>query len=240
MTNTIHAESSQYGTYRIIDTFYLGRPARILYGDGNSPQSGLALDDDNELLFDYNQRFLEILMSIPTNNLLVIGGGTGTFATGAHNMFPDLIVDVVEIDKLLVELGQKYFDLPNSPRLRTFNSDGLRYLDRCQEKYELIVIDAFLGYTVPPHLLQHSAVEQYHSRLTSDGVVAINIISEYKKGKQSLAHEAVAAFSEVFPFVSVYQSDPNYIHGADQNLIVVASSKQPNLDYLQSKEVEPA
>ena len=52
---------SAYAHYRIADVSYMGRPARLLYGGTHeAAQSGLALDDRPELLFDYNQRLLEL------------------------------------------------------------------------------------------------------------------------------------------------------------------------------------
>lgn len=236
----LHAESSQFGTYRIADVVYNHRPSRILYGANDSPQSGLALDDDPELLFDYNQRFMEIIMSHQPNKLLIIGGGTGTLATAAHNLFPDLAMTVIEIDELLIELGYKFFNLPKSPRLTIIIDDAMRFLERSRDCYDMIIIDAFSGYIIPPHLLQLSTITHYSQHLNDGGIVAINFISEYKQDKPSLAHEIVAAFSEAFPHIAVYQSDPEYMRGADQNYILAAGSDELHFDFLQSAEVTPA
>lgn len=235
----LHSETSAHGNYRVVDTAYNNRPARILYGTDNSPQSGLALDDNEELLFDYNQRFLEMIMSHQPHSMLIIGGGVGTLATAAFRLFPDLTIDMIEIDGLLVELGRRFFDLPQSPQLQPIIDDAFHYLMKSETRYDTIIIDAFLGYTVPPHLLQHSVISEYRQHLTKDGVVAINFISEYKRKKLSLAHEIVAAFSEVFPHIAVYQSDPEYPRGKDQNLILAASNSEIHFDYLQSREVTP-
>lgn len=240
MSTTLHSESSDYGTYRVVDTVYNNRPARILYGTDSSPQSGMALDDNQELLFDYNQRFMEMIMSHQPHKILVIGGGTCTLPAAAYRLFPDLAIDVVEIDGLLVELAHKFFDLPRSPRLRPIIGDASRYLAKSSERYDMIIIDAFLGYTVPPHLLQLSTILHYRDHLVDDGVVAINFISEYKQGKSSLAHEIIAAFSEAFPHTAVYQSDPDYGEGEDQNYVLAAGSSDVHFDFLQSKEIGPA
>lgn len=240
MSTTIHSASSEYGTYRIVDTTYNNRPSRLLYGTDNSPQSGIALDDDPELLFDYNQRFLEMIMSHHPRKILVIGGGAGTLPAAAYRLFSNLTIDAIEIDGLLVELAFKYFDLPRSPRLRPIVDDAHRYLNKTNDRYDMIIIDAFSGYTVPPHLLQLSAIIQYQDHLSNYGTVAINFIAEYKQGRPSLAHEIIASFSEVFSYVDVYQSDPGYSRGADQNLILVASENEIHFDYLQSEKVKPA
>lgn len=240
MITPLFSGSSDYGTYRVIDTIFVGRPARILYGANSSPQSGLALDDDPELIFDYNQRFLEMMMSHQPDSALVIGGGTCTLPTAAHQLFPNIKIDVVEIDKLLIDLAYDFFDMPKSKRLTPVISDAYKYLQKTSARYDMIVIDAFTGYTIPPHLLQLSAILQYQKHLNPGGIVTINFIAEYKKHRSSLAHEIVAAFSEVFKYVAVYQSDPNYPNGSDQNLLLAASDNELHFDYLQSKEVGPA
>ncbi len=240
MSTELYSGSSTYGSYRVVDTIYNNRPARVLYGSDNSPQSGVARDDDPELLFDYNQRFMEMIMSRQPHKLLVIGGGACTLPTAAHTLFPNLAIDVVEIDGLLIELARQYFDLPDSPRLRTFVGDAMQYLQTTSTKYDMIIVDAFSGYIVPPHLLQQSTIFAYRQHLTKTGVVTINFIAEYKRHRPSIAQEIVAAFSEVFPCTAVYQSDPDYRHGEDQNLILAAGLKDVHFDYLQSREIGPA
>ena len=238
--SVLHSESSEYGTYRVIDTVHDGRPARLLYGADDSLQSGVALDDDPELLFDYNQRFLEILMSHEAHKILVIGGGTCTLPTAAFRLFPKLTIDVVEIDGLLIDLAYRFFELPRSPRLRVHVDDAVGYLEETDERYDIIIIDAFFGHTVPPALLQSSSVREYRRHLTDSGIVAINFISEYRQHQSSLAHEIIASFSEVFPHTAVFQSDPDYTHGEEQNFILAASGGKIHFDYLQSTGVGPA
>jgi len=217
---------------------YDGRPARLLYGDGNSPQSGVARDDDPELLFDYNQRFLEMIKSRRPRNILVIGGGGFMLPIAAYHLFPDLAIEVVEIDELLVQLSRDFFDLPDDPRLLVCVGDGADFLMTTKKRYDMIIIDAFSGYTVPPHLVQRDTIRQYRRHLTKTGIVAINFISEYKQRRERLAHEVVASFSEVFQHVTMYQSDPHYTRGEEQNLVLAASDGVLHFDYLQSDEIE--
>src|SRR5690606_1943346 len=99
---------------------------------------------------------------------------------------------------VLIAIAYNFFDLPKSERLQVVVDDAARFLSKTDQRYDMIVIDAFSGYVIPPHLLQRSIILRYLEHLTDHGVVAINFISEYKEGKPSLAHEITAAFSEVF------------------------------------------
>src|ERR1700752_3186245 len=69
-----------YGHYTVVDTTYSNRPARVLYSgrEFRTAQSGIALDDQDEMLFDYNQRFLELARGLEPKRALLIGGGAFT------------------------------------------------------------------------------------------------------------------------------------------------------------------
>lgn len=230
---------SDFARYRIVDMIYEGRQARVLYGDNATPQSGAALDDDPELLFDYNQRFLEIIESIRPKRVLVIGGGVFMLPVAVLERVSDVTMDVVEIDPLLPKLAREYFDIPDDPRLNVIVGDGRAYVDACTKTYDLIVVDAFSAYDIPQTLLSQEAARSYAKCLAKGGVVAINFIAAYRTFKTTLAHQLRTTFATVFGDVALYPADPTYATRAEQNLVLVAAQRDiPPLDYLQSAPVE--
>lgn len=235
----IYKGKSDYGSYKVIDMTYSDRQARVLFGDKGSAQSGMALDDGPELLFDYIQRFLEIMISHQyMQRALIIGGGAGTLPAAAYHHLPTLAIDVVEIDPLLTQLAYRYFNLPKSSRLKVYNQDGAVFVSTTTEKYNMICLDAFSGYTIPPHLLRLTTLKDYKRCLAKDGFIIVNFISEYKPYQQKLANKIISLFSRLFSSVSLYQADHREEAGEDQNFILVASDKPVSFDYLQSIERE--
>lgn len=235
----IYIERSQYGTYRVVDMVYNDRRARMLFGDNNSPQSGVALDDNPQLLFGYNQRFLEVAMSIQPRSILVIGGGAFTLPMALLKHFPEAVIDTVEIDSLLPPLAHQYFALPNTPRHTIIAEDGRTFIERCTSSYDLIIVDAFAGYDVPRSLLSLQAARHYARLLSPGGLVAFNIISTYR-GRPALAHQLSATFADVFASAELYPTDLDESEHSEQNLLFVASQDPaPQLDYLQSYCVHP-
>ncbi len=115
--------------------------------------------------------------------------------------------------------------------------DGVEYVQETKTRYDMIIIDAFSGFTIPPQLIDENAIRQYKRRLSSKGVVALNFISEYRERKHDLAHDLVSRFSGTFREVTVYQADPDYLSGEQQNHLLVAGQKLPHFDYLQSDEL---
>ena len=237
MIQPLYRGESPFGKYKVVDMTYNDRPARMLFGDQSSPQSGVATDDNPELLFDYNQRFMELIMSVQPKRLLVIGGGAFTLPTAVFYHSPRLQVDVVEIDELLVQLGHEYFGLPEDPRLRVFVDDGAAFLQAHRGRYDMIIVDAFSGLAIPQQLLDDTALMLYKKHLTRGGVVAVNVISEYTSKRYRLAHQLVDGFERYFKSVELFQADPEYEAGVDQNYLLVAGAKAPDVSYLQSEVV---
>lgn len=234
----LYSGKSPYGSYKVVDASYNGRPARVLYGDKQTPQSGMAKDDNPELLFSYNQRFFEMVMSVQPKKLLVIGGGAFMLPIAAFHRFADMTIDVVEIDPLLVQLSRDFFDLPDSERLRVHVEDGARFIKATTERYDMIIIDAFSGFTIPHHLLEKDTLLEYKKHMKKSGVIALNFISEYTPTRGEFAHETLASFGEVFSWRGLYQAEPGYDKGDEQNHVLVAGSRSVHFDYLQSTELE--
>src|SRR5690606_18554471 len=107
-----------HGEDRVVDVGYNRRRARRLCGGRDSPQSALAFDDSAEMIFNYNQRFMEIAQSLDPKHILVIGGGAFTLPTALLKRFPDARIEAVEIDELLVNLSKRFFGLKDDPRLK--------------------------------------------------------------------------------------------------------------------------
>lgn len=235
---TLHTAESPYGRYRVVDMTYNGRAARVLFGTKDSPQSGAAKDDEPELLFDYNQRLLEMILSHQPKRLLIIGGGAFMLPTAAFYQFPKTVIDVVEIDPLLITIARDFFDLPDDPRLRIHAMDGAEFVAQSKDRYDMIIIDAFSGYTIPSVLIDENAAKHYTRHLKRSGVVAVNLISEYKPRHADLAHTLVDTFSKVYPEIALFPADPEYLSGVQQNLIFVAGRTVPSFDYLQSDALE--
>jgi spermidine synthase len=157
--------------------------------------------------------------------------------TALFHRFPNAVIDVVEIDAALVEVAHEYFKLPKDDRLRVIVDDGARVVAASKSTYDLIIIDAFSGYTIPHHLIEYDTITNYKRLLKKEGVLALNFISEYKPRRQRLAHEVIASFGEVFQNLALYQSDSEYTKGEEQNHLLIASSSPHHFDYLQSTEI---
>lgn len=109
-----------------------------------------------------------------------VGLGTGALAALAG---PHQELTIYEIDPAVVRIAEdpRFFDyLERSPAdYRIVIGDGRIALSRSEERYDLIVLDAFSSSTVPVHLLTREAVEVYLDRLAPGGVVLLHLSNRY-------------------------------------------------------------
>lgn len=60
-------------------------------------------------------------------NVLILGMGTGTYATQCKKYYGDMSIEGVEIDGKITNLSRRYFALPGSVKVTTY--DGRAYLN---------------------------------------------------------------------------------------------------------------
>lgn len=108
-----------------------------------------------------------------TPEILVLGMGTGTYAGQCLKYFEHAKVEGVEIDRKITDLAGKYFALPDTVSVTTY--DGRAYLQAVDKKYDVIMVDAYQDITIP---FQMSSVEFFtlvKEHLTEDGVMVVNM-----------------------------------------------------------------
>lgn len=224
MRHVLFDGKTELNRYKVVEMIYEGRPSRVLFsGLQAAAQSGLALDGRPELLFEYNQRFMELALAINPRHVLLIGGGAYTFPTALLAALPEVRIDVVEIDEGLDEIAVRYFGLiTDNPRLSIIHEDGSVYLDRCRKRYDLILLDAFTQTAIPRDLIGDRTVSSIHRHLKSHGILAMNIIAAYRGPNSNLLREVENRCSRHFKAVDIYPAEANVPLWLSQNLVLVA------------------
>lgn len=105
-------------------------------------------------------------------DILILGLGTGTYATMCQEYFPRATVEGVEIDEKIADLAQEYFALPDTVTVHV--ADGRTYL-ATEKTYDVIMVDAYQDITIP---FQMSTIEFFTAvkeHLKEDGVMVVNM-----------------------------------------------------------------
>lgn len=106
-------------------------------------------------------------------DVLVLGNGTGTFASECRKYFPGSKVEGVEIDPQITELAKTYFKLPSQVQVATY--DGRAYLEHSDKKYDVIMVDAFQDITIPFQMSTEEFFSLVKSHLKNGGVMLVNL-----------------------------------------------------------------
>ncbi len=232
----VYRQEGVYDNIVIYDGEFYGTPARFLQ-QATDASSAMYLSSD-ELVYDYT-KYYEVYKLINNNaqNALVIGGGAYSIPKALLRDDPNVTVEVAEIEPELFPLGQKYFRVPNDPRLQNHVEDGRRLLMNSDKKYELIFSDAF-HFSIPPHLTTKEFFELSKSKLTTNGVFVANVIGSLNETSPSFL------FSEIKTFQSVYPN--SYFFAVDtleksslQNIIMVGYNGEEGIDLLSVDTTEP-
>ncbi|MBI1300408.1 MAG: hypothetical protein GC137_02005 [Alphaproteobacteria bacterium] len=111
----------------------------------------------------------------------VIGLGVGVTACFTKE---ERFYDFYEIDKDIADIAQnpEYFTYLSGcgSDYRILLGDGrLKILEVEDERYDLILVDAFSSDNIPVHLITREAIEIYFKKLLPDGMLIFNISNNY-------------------------------------------------------------
>ncbi len=198
-----------------------------------SYQSGMDLRDPDRAVFAYTDYLhLGIVFKPEAAKVLFIGLGGATAQKKFHKHYPQMVIHTVEIDPVVKEVAEKFFDFREDERMKVFIDDGRVYLRKTKEQYDLIVLDAYFGsryeVTLPFHLVTREFWQLVRLRLTEDGVVVFNLVGRLE-GPQSRVTRAIlktmrVVFPELYLFPVEYRRMPWLFER--RNLIVIAP-RQP-------------
>ncbi|MEM2198695.1 MAG: fused MFS/spermidine synthase [Nitrososphaerota archaeon] len=207
---------------------------QILYLNG-LPHSGMSLEDPYDLVFRYTKLF-EVVLAINRGgeSVLFIGGGGFSGPKYFLKNFPNIIVEVVEIDPVVIEAAKSYFNVPDDPRLVIHNDDGRVFLQRVDRQFDAIIIDAYAKTYVPYHMLTLEFFRLVRDRLERGGVVVSNMIASVTGDTSEILWSTVKTMSLVFPKIYVVKASEQAAPLV-QNIILVACVEK-DCDLLGSLE----
>lgn len=98
--------------------------------------------------FIYHEMITHVPMAVnpEIKNVLIIGGGDGGTVRELTRYKEIDSIDVVEIDELVVKVSRQYLaftaDSFNDKRVRIFIDDGVNFVKKSENRYDLIIIDS--------------------------------------------------------------------------------------------------
>lgn len=147
-----------------------------------------------ELQLAYTQWMATALLLHPRpEKMLLIGLGGGALPHFLLHHHPEARIDVVEKERLVIELAHGFFRLPRCPGLRIVNRDILSFLQTDPATgYDLAFLDIFGPGVMAPALYEPELYRLLLARMNPEGVLAVNLWS----GDKPLYHKALRAVEE--------------------------------------------
>jgi spermidine synthase len=97
-----------------------------------------------------------------------------------RHYFPSLEIDVAEIDPDIPPVATQFMGFKEDEKLKVYVDDGRMFIKKQLRrdpvpKYDMIVLDAFIGDYIPFHLMTKEFLEEVKGVLADDGVVIANV-----------------------------------------------------------------
>ena len=141
-------------------------------------QTCIDVKDPYRIIFPYVRMLFAGLLANPEpERALMIGLGGGTVANVLVDVFPNITMDLVEVDRAVVQVARDYFDFREADNTEVHIIDGRVFTRRAvlrQARYDLVILDAFTGEYIPEHLITLEFMRDIASLLTDRGVVIAN------------------------------------------------------------------
>jgi len=167
----------------------------------------------------YTGSYWDFFLPLPSlyenPSVLIIGLGGGTIPFQMQEIYKNKAkISVVEIDKYTIELARKF--LP-SIKFDIINADGIKFVHESHNKFDVIVLDAYIKDTIPKEFLDESFIQDSHSALKEEGILAVN----YALGIRDLIR-LNNYISKLRKYFGVYKLVSTHLIG---NNIIVCSKK---------------
>lgn len=215
---------TSYGRFWVFDRLNGGHPIRLITNNRKVFQSAISVDT-GEPVFPYILAYdLASVFRPQTQHVLMIGAGAFVYPNHFLKANPEKTMDIVEIDGALKGIAERLFSFDGRGRARIFTEDGRTFLNRPGDAYDAVLVDAFLGDSVPPfQLTTEEAVRGIGRRLGENGVVLVNVIGSLEGPRSSFLRAEYATYKTVFPYVYVLPTQGMRSADTPQNVMLVAA-----------------
>ena len=199
--------------YQQIDVFESREFGRVLALDGN-----IMLTERDEFIYDEMMAHVPMAVHPCIRNVLVIGAGDGGVIKELTRYDRIESIDLVEMDPLVLDVCRKY--LPGNAcrlddeRVHIYTGNGLKFIRRCENKYDLIVVDSTDPFGPSEGLFTKEFYGNCYKALRDDGIMVNQQGSPFYAEDANAMQRSHKRIAETFPISRVFQAHiPTYAAG---------------------------
>ncbi len=201
ISKVLYQTRSQYQNIEIVELSEYGR-ALVL--------DGLVQSTEVDEHIYHESLVHPVMITHPEpKKVLIIGGGEGATLREAlkHNTVREAIM--VDIDEKVVDLSKQYLQELHKgsfydPRGRVIITDGKEYVEKTQEKYDVVILDLTDPYAseIAYELYTAQFYRKISNILTDDGIMVTQAGSSFYY--EEVYDKVLSSVREVFPIVKEY------------------------------------
>ena len=193
-------KKSDFQEMSIIDTYEFGK---IMVLDGF-----IMFTDKDEFIYHEMIAHVPLFSQENPENVLLIGGGDGGAVREVlkHNSVKR--VDLVEIDKMVVDASKEFFPQVSSgfsdKRFHLHIEDGIKFVKQSKEKYDVVIVDSTDPIGPAVGLYQRDFYKNIYNILNDDGILVVQGESPYYRDTKEAFIALNKELKTVFPFTMPY------------------------------------
>jgi len=181
-----------------------------------------------EMVFAYTRMsMVSLLFAQNPQRILVVGLGGGTLPSAFHALYPDAVIDAIEIDPAVVAVAREYFHFKSAPNLQVHTRDARVWTKRAVlrgAQYDIIVLDAFNGEYIPEHLMTVEYLQETRALLAPGGTLVANTFAI----SDLYDHESVT-------YAKVFGDFINFRIPESANRMVIVPGSEPDVASLKTR-----
>lgn len=217
---------------------------RTLRTGNNDLQSRINWKQPEQLALSNLISLTGILLFIPPpKHICLLGVGAGCLIHFFRHHYPDHHITAVELDGELLQIMHEHMALPNADDHLTYIvDDAANYLKTSHEKFDLILLDCFLGDKSPQWLMHEESINQVFFMLNTRGGVGYNLLIDseveftryYKTLRKVFQRQTLClAVEDLDNTLAFAFREPEQSHDMSKNLQkAMVLSSQFGLDYM--------
>ena len=174
---TLYRKASPYATLVVTEDEQGLRTLR--FDDDPAAQSVVKVGDPDQVECKYLQVMPVALALVKEpKRVLIVGLGGGSLPSLLRKHYPRMTIDVVDIDPDVVAVAKKFFGFREDAAMHVCVEDGRRFIEKCQQPYDIIFLDAYGPENIPYDLATKEFLLAAHRAVGPKGVVAGNVWSQ--------------------------------------------------------------
>ena len=213
----LYDKASRYNTIRVVED---DRGLRTLqFRKHGARQSVVKVGDPDHIELPYARVTpIGLVFVEQPKRILIVGLGGGTIPCFLHKHYPRTTIDVVDIDPDVVHVAKAFFGFREDATMHAHAEDGRRFIERCQEPYDIIFLDAFDADSIPYSLATREFLLAVREALTPKGIVVANI---WSSNSNPLYDSMVGTYQDVFKQLHIVD-----VPGAGNKILLALPEKR--------------